>query len=350
MRCSALPLAFLCPGSVRTDYGVLVDQHYDAADDGTDAHRLMASWPDGDAPVEMVGELSEEGQILYYTAAKMWREEIAAWMPNSIAEVALQTGELTGHVDRIAIVGAKAVVLDWKTGRKDSSHKHQGFGYALLVMRKHPEVEIVTVHFGWVREKAIENYTVSRARAEEWDHQRRDRILGWEGVYTSGDHCTGCRRRVSCPGMMAIARSSVEMLTPGLPDLALMSGPQLVEFHRRRKVLESVLKLADEAERAEVDKRGDVFDDAGNVLHFVEENGQRDVDALKAWPVLTANLSDEELAPCLKVRLGEVEKTIAAKAGKGKGAAAKRELAEALGAAGAVTQPKSRKLKLHRKD
>ena len=80
------------------------------------------------------------------------------------------------------------------------------------------------------------------------------------------------------------------------------------------------------------------------MIHYVPAEGPREVDTLRAWPSLVKRLTDEELAPCLKVRIGEMEAAGKAKAGKGKGAAAIRELNEELKAAGAVSRETTQRL------
>jgi len=355
MRCSSLPLLMLCPGSGRTDGGVLIDTHNDAADDGSDAHRLMASWPGGDAPKYLTDELSEDARIGYFTAAKMWRENISAWMPNSEAERSLldeyEGSLLTGHIDRLSIIPEKktAVVLDWKFGRKDFSHKHQGFGYAFLVLMVHTGIDTVTVHFAWARTQELESYTVSRDRAVQWYREIVERIEKWDGRFCTGDHCAHCPRLSTCPAQRQLVKRDVEVLTTvGIPDVTAMEPSQLVDFHRRLSVLSAVLESAKKSTRMEVEKRGDVLSGDGHVLHLVEENSPREVDTLKAWDVLNQVLPPEELAECLTVRIGEVEDRVAKKAGRGNGAKAKRLLAAELEAAGAITQGKQTKLRLER--
>lgn len=342
LRCSSLPMAMRCPGSVHNDGGVLVDDWNDAAEDGTDIHRLLATHPDGDAPKELVAELSEEARILYYTGAKMWREHISAWMPDSVAEVAFEDDgslALTGHIDRLSLRLAEktAVVLDWKTGRKDSDYKAQGFGYALLVLAKYPELQSVTVHFAWIRTQELESYTVDRERANAWQQELCD-IYEWDGVFHPGDHCTHCRRHATCPALHAMNKQSLALVTGQTVDLASMPSPEIATLYRRLLPLAKQIESLQEAIKAEGKARGGIDDGAGRVLHYKENKGPREVDALKAWPALTERLTDEELAPCLKVRIGDVEAAIATKAGKGKGAAAKRDLEEALKAVGAIKQ------------
>jgi hypothetical protein len=80
------------------------------------------------------------------------------------------------------------------------------------------------------------------------------------------------------------------------------------------------------------------------VIHFVETNAPREVDWLKAKPVIAGLLTEEEYAPAIDASARKLEDIVGKKAGRGKGAGAKRELAEALAAAGAINQPKQRKL------
>jgi hypothetical protein len=354
MRCSSLPMAWICPGSIRANDGVLIDTHHDAADDGTDAHRLMASWPDGNAPKSIVDELSSDARISYFTAAKMWRENISEWMPNSEAEKFMEHAGLSGHVDRLSVVHSKrtAVVLDLKFGRKDSNYKHQGFGYAWLVFNAFvgtDDIDTVTVHFAWARTQELESYTVARERADQWNRERIERIERWDGKFSTGDHCAHCPRLSTCPAQRQLVRRDVETLTTvGIPDVTAMDSAQLVDFHRRLAVLDAVLKSAKASTRLEVEKRGDVLSGDGHVLHLVEENAKREVDTLKAWGVLTMHLDRDELATCISVSISDVEQAVAKKAGRGKGAGAKRALAAELEAAGAIKQGKITKLKLER--
>lgn len=346
LRCSSLPLAFRCPGSVHNDGGVLVDEWCQAGEDGTDVHRLLASHPEGDAPKVLVDELSDDARILYYTGAKMWREHISAWMPDSTAEVEIVRDGLglSGHIDRLSLRLSEktAVVLDWKSGRKDSDHKHQGFGYAVTVMDKWPEVETVTSHFGWLRTQELESYTMTMDRAVEWAKEL-GAVRTWDGAFHPGDHCTGCKRRPMCPAHEAMNKQSLAVLAGGPVDLATIPSPELAKLYRRLLPLAKQVEQLQEAIKAEGDARGGIDDGEGRVLHYKQVNGPRKVDVLKAWPVLTAKLTDEELAPCLTVKISDVEAAVATKAGKGKGAGAKRELSEALGAAGAVKQEQTKR-------
>lgn len=337
-RCSSLPLLFRCPGAAVTSDAVLVSPYCESAETGTDVHRALARYPEGNAPEHILAEMDDETRILYFTGAKMWRERLSKWMPDSDSEVPLATDDLTGHLDRLGVYKneTEAVILDWKTGRVDIDNSQQFHGYAHLVFDAYPKMRQVTTYGAWVRTQEIEPYTVDRARTEAWKLEFDERVAKWDGVFHPGTHCQGCPRQVECPALRVLARQASEIVQSEPADLSSMPGPQLVGLHRKLRTWKRLLALAEDSIEAEVRARGDVPDGEGRVLHYVKANAPRKLDTLKAWPALSAALTTEELAGCVTVSVGAVESTVAAKAAKGKGAAAKREIVAALDAAGAV--------------
>ena len=350
IRCSSLPLAFTCPGSLRGD--MAIDSTSEPADDGTAVHAGLAAVVRGMAP-EAAHELMltehsacnrAEVTPLFWAGVKMWGE-ISKWIPSPQAEGEMKTEVLSGHVDAQSVGPIEAVILDWKSGRKDRDYRHQGFGYAWLRLHFHADLAQITVHFAWLRTQEIESYTVTRARADAWYQQLQDEVVNWDGKYHEGSHCAFCPRRTSCPAVTAMVRADVAMFADGRTfELSTCTGPELCGFFRKVKMLQRLLESAERNARSEIGHRGDVLDGEGGVIHYVPAEGPREVDTLKAWPSLVKRLTDEELAPCLKVRLGEMESAIKAKAGKGKGAAAIRGLNEELKAAGAVSRETTQRL------
>ena len=356
IRCSALPLAMVCPGSARAPE-VQIDAVNEAADVGTAVHFALAELirsngaelAKGLAAEEALAEACdrfptvnvEELRPLFWAGVRAWKQ-ISEWMPHPLAEWKICGGHLSGHIDVVADAGNRMHVVDWKNGRKDAEYRAQLFGYAWLAMDYDPpSVDEVTAHAIWLRTGEIESYTVSRVRAEEWYREMVATVINWDGVYRPGDHCVHCPRNHACPAQTALVRRDVAMFSDGPEaDLQTMPGPAFVQLHRKLKGLSARADEALKAMRAEVERRGgDVDAGDGTHLFLAEENGHRTVDALKAWPILQARLTDEELAPAIKISLAKVEQAVAGKAGKGKGAAAKRALAEDLEKAGAVTQP-----------
>ena len=355
IRCSSLPLAFLCPGSVHGE-GPLVDMTNDASDDGTAVHAGIESVVRGMYP-EAAHELMlaehpscNRGEVtpLFWAGVKMWRE-ISKWMPNAVDELALQEGHLSGHMDIATQMDANGVVLDWKSGRKDHDYHHQGFGYAWLAMQDTGELTSATVHFAWLRTQELESYTVSRERAEAWYVELTAKVINWDGKYHAGKHCTFCPRRTSCPAVTALVRQDVAMFADGRTfELSTCTGPELCDHFRKIKMLQHLLDAAERNARMEIGHRGEVLDGAGSVIHYVPTKGNREINPLRAWPVLTDRFTDDEIATVVDIGVGKLEDAAKAKAiktlGKGKGAAAVRELNEALEKADALSREPGQRL------
>jgi hypothetical protein len=84
-------------------------------------------------------------------------------------------------------------------------------------------------------------------------------------------------------------------------------------------------------------------------LAIVEES-RDEIDALKAWPVLTAYLKEAELAGCVKILKGALMSAVADKAERGQKKAAKENLMVEIEAIGAVETSKIEKMVLRKKE
>ena len=350
IRCSSLPLAFTCPGSIRGELSI--DSVSDPANDGTAVHAGLAAVVRGMAP-EAAHELMlvehpacNRGEVtpLFWAGVKMWGE-IREWMPGAQSELALQASILTGHADVASGAIVEGTILDFKSGRKDHDYHHQGFGYAWLLFQLRPQYERVTVHFAWLRAQELESYTVTRERAEAWSTQLTAEVINWDGKYHEGPHCQFCSRRAYCPAITAMVRADVAMFADGKTfELSTCTGPELCDHFRKIKMLQRLLEAAERNARSEIGHRGDVLDGHGSVIHYVPTKGNREIHPLKAWDVLTARLTDQELAGVVDIRVGKLEDAIKTKAGKGKGAGAIREVFDVLDKAGAVSREPGQKL------
>ena len=355
IRCSSLPLAFICPGSIRGDLSV--DSTSEPADDGTAVHAGLASVVRGMAP-EAAHELMlaehpscNRGEVtpLFWAGVKMWGE-IRKWMPDADAENEMKAENLTGHVDAHSVGETEAVICDWKSGRKDHDYHHQGFGYAWLKLRLVQRLARATVHFAWLRTQELESYTVARARADAWYQQLQDEVVNWDGKYHAGPHCTFCPRRTSCPAVTALVRQDVAMFADGKTfELSTCTGPELCGHFRKIKMLQRFLEAAERNARMEIGHRGEVDDGDGGLIHMVPTKGNREIAPLAAWPILSARLTDSEMAGVVEIGVGRLEDAIKAKAPRGKGAGMIREVFAELEAAGAVSREPGVKLVDERK-
>jgi hypothetical protein len=360
-RCSSLSMAFICPGSAQV-IDLRIDHTGEPAGVGTAVHRALAPLVEGMAPqtsLEVALDTHRhvepvEVRVLFWAGVKMW-EKLRDLRPDAVAEVALSatltdgehTVKLTGHIDVLSVdrVARRAIVDDWKSGRLDHDFHHQGFGYASLVMLNDSDVDEVEVNFLWLRTREIETYAVTRERMNQWLEELMNDVVKWDGRYHDGPHCGHCCRNHDCPAAVAMVRRDVAMLSDDAKaDVQTMDEPTFCGYWRKLKMLESLLKEAREHARVEVNRRGGEVADVLGAIHFVDQNGPREVDWLKAKPVVEKLLTEEEYVSAISVSAKKLEDIVGKKAGRGKGAAAKRELSEALEAAGAVTHTTITKL------
>jgi hypothetical protein len=202
------------------------------------------------------------------------------------------------------------------------------------------------VNFLWLRTREIEPYVVTRERMNQWLEELMNDVVKWDGRYHDGSHCGHCCRNHDCPAAVAMVRRDVAMLSDDAKhDVQTMDAPTFCVYWRKLKMLEGLVKDARAHAKVEVDRRGgEVNDGNGGLIHFVEQNAGREVDWLKAKPVVEKILTEDEYVQALDVSAKKLDDIVGKKAGKGKGAGAKRDLAAELEKAGAVTQSKQRKL------
>jgi hypothetical protein len=356
VRCSALPRIMKCGRSADRE-GLLVDEHNDAAPLGTAVHDVMRAIVEGLASVptqEAIENASlrwsvdrKELSILAWSAYKIWEEIGASFGLDPRTEVEyvpeafnLPTRvQMSGHVDVESIVpvsddaaaGWELRQLDWKSGRVDRGYGAQVRGYMALGLLAHPECHSATHLVAWLRDQEVEPYRMTRAQVQDFLRDLADALDRSE--YVTGNHCSFCPRRATCEARLAMARKDIEIMGGPRVEIADLSP---AEIGRLWDMWDRVFRYGESFERAVralVAEKGEV-DIGDRVLSFAETK-RREVDTRKAWPVVEGRVDD--MADVVTVSLSAAEQAVAAKAGKGKGAAAKRNLAAALDAAGAIS-------------
>src|SRR5690606_31064659 len=177
LRASSLPLAFLCPASVRPP-ALRIVQSNNAADLGTAVHEALRSlaetgrvdWDALPARAERHGANTDEMRALWPVGCRP-RNSVSDSFQGAITEQELKAEvapgvTLTGHGDIMAISVTSMRVGDWKTGRKDADHSHQLRAYAALALLSSQGIEEATGTALWLRDGEIENYTLTRADAD----------------------------------------------------------------------------------------------------------------------------------------------------------------------------------------
>ncbi len=359
LRASGMPLALLCAAAVRPE--LRVDESNDAAAVGTAVHEALRRLAErGGLDWEGIGEIAErhgvdveEVRALCAIATKLW-PEVRASFPGAITEadlaIELDGALLTGHVDLISVAGDVARAGDWKTGRKDSDYSEQMKAYGTLVLLAYPQLREVTVTILWVRDQAIENYTMTRADAIAWAERVEREVVRWDGTYRPGPHCQHCPRSHECQAANALLRRDVaaiadrELVARVESDLASMAPAEVIELVAKARMVKALADRVCDGAKAYVLTHGDIVAEGVGRL-TIDREQRRKVDAAKAWPVLeAAGFGDEEFAQVMTIGVSKVEKVVATRAGRGRGAAAVRALSAALADAGAVSTTEVEKL------
>lgn len=356
-----MPRAFRCAGSVRRPL-VAVDERTSEGEIGTAVHEALRPMVDGlGVPLDALASTADrydvdadELRMLVSMGAKLW-DKVSDSFAEARSEVALSAEVapgvvLTGHTDLLSITDRVARLGDWKTGRKDSDYSHQVRAYAALAAIEFPEVEEITGTILWIREQEIENYTLTRAEALAWIARVRAEIVDWDGVHHPGTHCGYCPRSHECEAMNAMVRRDVALISDEAigEAIATMDRARVVELYQRAAMVERCADRVRKAVRARVEAEGPI-DDGSTVISIVDEE-RRALNPLAAWPVLeSSGFRDEDFAACIDLRVSRVEKRVAEKAGRGKGAGAIRALNEQLEAANAVGKSVVSKISVKRK-
>lgn len=360
LRCSGLPLAFLCPGSVRRER-LAIDESSEDARLGTAAHeglaKLVAS---GRIDWDGVPELAKRHEVdeqalrgLLAQGQKLWAS-VRESFPNASTEQALEYAapdgsfRLTGHADVIGASSDTLHVGDFKTGRLDNDHSEQIKGYAALALHRAAklgatDVKRATAGVLWVRDEEYEHYTMPAEQMPAWFERLRSEVVDWDGTYRVGDHCKHCPRNHECPAGIALVRRDVAAIADNdtvarIEDenaLAAMPADEIVSLLAKADLVVKYAERVRSAIRAHVMKHGEVTGSEKKLVLQQEE--RRGLETVSAFQILEQRgFEDPEWSEVIDISLAKAERIAAQKAGKGNGAAAVRELRVALDEAGAI--------------
>jgi hypothetical protein len=361
LRCSSLPMAFKCGGSVRPS-AVEINPTNDQAELGTTTHKPLAvlvrtgrvDW--SSLPELARGQRFKLGELRALVAggARLWWR-IRDSFPDAEAEVPLMRRGpgyvLTGHVDVRARGRRTSKVADWKGGRLDSDYREQLLGYAALELFDEPELDEAAGGILWIRDQDFEPYGLRRNQLEAWEERLIKEVVQWNGVYRPGSHCTYCRRRHECPAANALARHDVAAIRDNDPetlDLDKLTPDEWIALVVLAREVEKKAQRVIRRIREAVIDRGDVVGEAQHLT--LQHDEERNIDVAKAWPILAEawGFGDAEAAQVLRLAISEAESIIRKRAPSRKGAAHVRELTAQLEAAGAVTKSTTTKLIVRR--
>ncbi len=353
-RASSMPLLFECSASAWGKMNVRYRQEGGPSAEGSAVHRAMESIvkglePDLDAIAEEFAiDRDELGRLTWY-GRKAWATLRASFPePEPEAAMTAKDGDIviTGTTDLRSRMGRVTHMLDWKSGYVDRDYYHQFAAYAAGEFTENPECEEVVFSGVWLRAQDIETYTFTREDIAGWWNLLRYK-LARPNEFRPGPDCPFCPRSVDCPALIAQVRRDVQMfVSEDIGALFESATPdQLIAIRRRARLVAEFADSATELIRSRIQQAGPIVGTDGTKLDLVPENGRREIDAALAWPVLQANLSDEEMATVVNVSAAKAEKVLGEKAAHGYKGKAIAKFKDELKAAGAVKQDKVFKLK-----
>ena len=345
-----------CPGSIRPEPGeVLIEHANEYAALGSAVHEVLAGMvlasngegPDTRAVAMKYGSDPDELARLVGYGLHAWRS-LEQYYPEPETEIDMEyPGEgflLTGHID-LGSPGEDWVnFLDWKSGYKQPDYFHQMMGYARLVTAFFPNVKTVRATVVWLRDWTQDTLLVTASDVAKWEEGLIARVVNWDGTYSAGAHCQYCPRFASCPARQALVRSALvdiqatEELFPARDgSIAPNAMPAIVSMYREGKlsIVKGLLDQIDNIIRDYIQAVGPIDLGNGRELALVGEN-RDEILPLQAWPILSEHLTNEQLAPAIKIGKTALLDAVADLAGKGQKARAKAQLMEELKAAGAV--------------
>lgn len=353
LRASAVPLFMRCAASVERPEGeVRIDPYSDAAELGTAVHAALRD-PEGEIPKPPPGVDEREYYMLVRFGLQAW-EQIGKDFGNDQADCEIEAQsriagrfQINGHIDRIKIAKDAIRILDWKSGRVESDVWPQMMAYALLAIgiwsrhSKQPSHEAppVTIVVVWLRERVLDVREFTFVDIEHWVDlsvlPQVDRL----DTYSPGPHCIHCPRSATCPGRSAWQVGAIAAMGDGslvrLPQDVRELGPFLKHTLEHARAVAKAADQTVQAIRDLVHQHGQLPTVEGKALKLVSSE-RREVDPLRAWPVLEGRLTHEQIADAMKLSIGALEAGVVKNAVRGKGGVAKRELTDALTQAGAI--------------
>jgi hypothetical protein len=156
--------------------------------------------------------LSRESHDEVLSLVRRWAPTAEFW-PDERFEVLYRTPlgrwTLSAKLDRLRIVGDRAIVRDYKTGfgKTHEAPTVQGDIYAWHALMNHPEVDVVEYDEDWVRFGQVgQPFEYWREHIDRVDDWLRAKLTAIDETYAAGDlpatpghHCQDCPDPVGCP-------------------------------------------------------------------------------------------------------------------------------------------------------
>jgi hypothetical protein len=328
----------------------------EASDLGTEVHRALQGMVERDT--WDFDALSPGAQPLVAAGFKVWQKlrdcftDPVCEQPLECQGVTSEGTEWTLTTDGLDVWSDIGQGLDWKSGFADSDYREQMLGYCAMMLTLNRDLPEASMTVVWLRTGEIEAYRMTRAQLGPW-LERLNAAVDWNGTYVAGDHCHFCSRTHECPARAAMVKRDVAPFLldgDGYVDVSIeqLNSPQKVELLRKATAVAALAGDVRDAIKSYVRLHGPIEGETHVVS--LETTEKRNLDTLKAWPVLEQlDFDDETTAGIVSIRLSALEDAVAKAAPKRGGAKAIRELRAKLDEAGAVTLIPEHRLTVRRK-
>ena len=356
IRCSRLPLALACPGSLIGDWSAEGDDY--AARLGSAVHHVLADhlcrrgW-DTDATAVAFSVDPAELESLVFQAVKLW-DGLRSLFPDAQAEKEMGYGDsrlmLTGTADVVHYDpdSREVRVLDWKTGREDADHEEQLKGYCWLAINIYPEADVARGCVVRIRDGLADWTCYTREALAAWWETVTERLKNL-CVYRPGPHCTRCPHARGCHANRDTIRQAAQVLMDQ-PRYNL-PATELGNLYDRVRIVEVLCEQARNAIKAEVAARGGRIDLGNGRTLEIAESVTRKVDYAAGREVVAealSDLSDDWFYRILTVNKSALDKAIMETAPRGQKTARLNEVYSRLEAAGAIQTTTTQRLEVRR--
>ena len=296
-------------------------------------------------PIDDAQELVHELLMDNYDPERIKAEPAYVYSPSGTRFLGFDIGRNYGDIaddeipcslDVVAVDGTRAVVVDWKTGRRENvepaeMNKQLAFG-ALCVADYHGVTEVeVQIRFadGGVWRHVYDAFDLLDIRADV-----NALIATTDPQPQPGLHCTSkwCPIRATCPKTQEIVAEIMEPPTDDYPlavDVAagesIVSPVHAASLWNRAAAARALLDKIDSAIKAYVDENGAIPLGDGKEYRQVEETRESISanDPKDIYHPLSPFLTPEQFAPCIAVSVPKtnLEKAVKANADGPKGKA-----------------------------
>jgi uncharacterized protein DUF2800 len=284
----------------------------------------MARWPDVDAM---------ELERLVSAGKRIWAELDPA-LEEATPEYRIEGVIWAGTPDVIALSGGVPVIIDWKSGRKESDFLPQLFAYAYEVLNKlYPTATHAQCVLGWLQTGYYDVVTVSREELSAFAERFQERAAA--GGYAPGEHCGFCPCQLGCDAQVAATHDAATALARDCVVIGELTPDLLATLYERSKLLEKALENYTSMLRAAAARGPLPLPDGGSIV--LEEYSRDSIaTGVAQKALLELGWSEEMIAQASTMSKSKIEEVAIALGDQPTAAVAKRKVLGLLRDCGAI--------------